>query len=392
MTNHYFLTLSLFAMTPLIAQNDAHSSRADMVLLDETAVQNIGVETAFAEELTFEQTVFSIGRIEEIPSRRSVLSSRVPGRVKAVYVFEGDTVEKGDLLVEVESRQPGNPPPVIELRAPQSGTVVASHIRVGEPVEPDRELMDISDRSTLWAVAQIPEQLAVEIEPGTSARIRIPVLGDTPVLAKLERFGVVADRTAGAIEGVFPIDNRSGKLRPGLRAEFSIITGSRDWVLSIPREAVQGDATQRHVFIKDFELPNAFLRSPVVLGETNDRVVEVLAGVFPGDEIVTNGSYALGFAGSASGMSLKEALDAAHGHEHNEDGTEMTPEQKATGEAEADHGHSHAHGPGIFESTLGKALSGYAAAITLLCLVLLQQLLNRRRQKTDASAEGSPQC
>jgi len=50
--------------------------------------------------------------------------------------------------------------------------------------------------------------------------------------------------------------------------------------------------------------------------------------LFPGDEVVTQGAYPLSFAGKG-GISLKEALDAAHGHEHNEDGSEMTADQQA---------------------------------------------------------------
>ena len=103
--------------------------------------------------------------------------------------------------------------------------------------------------------------------------------------------------------------------------------------MAVPREALQGDAANRIVFIKHAEVPNAFTRLPVQTGEQNDRYVEIIRGLFPGDEVVTKGSYSLSFA-SGTGMSLKEALDAAHGHEHNEDGSELTPEQKAAGERE----------------------------------------------------------
>jgi hypothetical protein len=48
----------------------------------------------------------------------------------------------------------------------------------------------------------------------------------------------------------------------------------------------------------------------------------------PADEVVTRGVYSLSFAGGGS-ISLKEALDAAHGHEHAEDGSELTPEKRA---------------------------------------------------------------
>ena len=108
-----------------------------------------------------------------------------------------------------------------------------------------------------------------------------------------------------------------------MRAEFSIVLETKPFVLSIPRSAIQGDPASRVIFVKDFDLPNAFVRVPVVLGEENDQYIEVIRGVFPGDEVVIQGSYVLSFVGGGSGMSLKEALDAAHGHEHAEDGSEL---------------------------------------------------------------------
>ena len=113
-----------------------------------------------------------------------------------------------------------------------------------------------------------------------------------------------------------------------MRAEFSIVTSTRDGVMTVPRESVQGDASGRFVYIADYELKNAFVKTPVQLGAQNDRFVEITNGLLPGDQVVTRGAYALGFAGKGS-VSLKEALDAAHGHPHNEDGTEMTKEQRA---------------------------------------------------------------
>jgi hypothetical protein len=66
----------------------------------------------------------------------------------------------------------------------------------------------------------------------------------------------------------------------------------------------------------------------------NDRMVEIVTGLFLADDVVTKGAYSLSFAGGgAGGVSLKEALDAAHGHEHAEDGGELTPEKKAEMEA-----------------------------------------------------------
>ena len=371
--------LSLLSISTIHAAEEARAQNT--IILDEIAVKNLRIQTEEAEERDFETTVFAIGRIEEIPSSRSVLSSRIAGRVSALNAFEGDTVEAGEVLAVVESRQLGDPPPSVELKAPQGGLVVASHVRLGQPVEPSAELLDISDRSKLWAVAKIPEQEAAQVAIGTAARIHIPALGDEVFEAELTRFGVEADREAGTIEAIFELDNADGKLRPGMRAEFSVVLDSQPFVLSVPRTAIQGDPASRVVFVKDYELPNAFIRVPVTLGGENDAYVEVLNGVFPGDEVVAQGSYALSFVGGGSGMSLKEALDAAHGHAHAEDGSELTEEDSASGDPD-DHGHAE---NSKASGALTKPLMIYAGLVTLFALVTTQMLLKRRQKESEAS-------
>lgn len=348
---------------------------ANTIILDENGVKNLGIETVAVEEQEFETTVFAIGRIEEIPANRSVLSSRISGRAIKVNAFEGDHVVKGQVLVEVESRQPGDPPPVIQLKASQDGIIIASHVRVGQPIEPDAELLDISERSEMWAVAKIPEKEASAIKIGTSARIQVPALGEEVIEATLTRFGIMADREAGTVEGIFQIPNiPEGRLQPGMRAEFSIIVGMREDVMAVPRTALQGDPSKRVVFVKDFDLPNAFVKAPVQVGEQNDGFIEIVSGLFPGDEVVTQGSYSLGFAGGGS-VSLKEALDAAHGHEHNEDGSELTPDQKAAQEGGGD-GHDHEAG-----GKMNTYLQIYAVIMTLLFIVVAQLLWRNRKAK-----------
>ncbi|MGJ8651360.1 MAG: efflux RND transporter periplasmic adaptor subunit [Opitutaceae bacterium] len=370
--------VALLSITNVHAAEE--TSGKNIIILDDAAVKNLRIQTEEAEERDFESTVFAIGRIEEIPSRRSVLSSRIAGRISALNTFEGDVVEAGDVLATVESRQLGDPPPSVELKAPQGGLVVASHVRLGQPVEPSAELLDISDRLKLWAVAKIPEQEAAQTKIGTRARIHIPALGDELIEATLTRFGVEADRQSGTVEGIFELDNTDGKLRPGMRAEFSIVLKTKPFVLSIPRSAIQGDPASRVIFVKDFDLPNAFVRVPVVLGEENDQYIEVIRGVFPGDEVVIQGSYVLSFVGGGSGMSLKEALDAAHGHEHAEDGSELGEGEEST---EHDDGHDH-EGENEHGSHLSLPLMIYAGVMTLISLITLQMLMKRRQEESEA--------
>ena len=92
-------------------------------------------------------------------------------------------------------------------------------------------------------------------------------------------------------------------------------------------------------------MPNAFVKTPVVVGKSNDRVVEIVSGLLPADEVVTQGAYSLAFVGGG-GISLKDALDAAHGHDHAPDGSELkatdpTPAREPVARSGADHGHDH---------------------------------------------------
>ena len=335
-------------------------------------IKNLGIQYETVEAKNFERTVFAIGNIREVPKNHSVLSSRIAGRIIQVNAFEGDTVKKGDVLVKVESRQPGSPPPVIELLAPRDGLVVTSHIRLGEPVEPSNELLDIIDLAEVWATAQVPEDTISQIKPGTKAHIRIPALGGESIDGTLLRFDPKADQAGGTIGAIFRVPNSNLRLRPGMRAEFSIVTSSRKNVMAVPRESLQGDAANRVVYVKHVDLANSFTRLPVLTGEKNDRYVEILSGLFPGDEVVTTGSYSLSFA-SGSGVSLKEALDAAHGHEHNEDGTKMTPEELAKKDGASATGQS--------QSMSSTTLFFAASSALLLALLILSGIKNARSKR-----------
>ncbi len=368
--NKIFLLTAIMSST-LVTCLSASDRSSNTIILDESGVRNLRIMTEEVDTHDFETTVFAIGRIEEVPSRHSVVSSRVAGRVQQIHFFEGDHVDKGDVVARIETRQLGDPPPSIELKAPQAGLVIASHVRLGQPVEPDAELMDISDRSVMWAVARIPEQEAADVQIGSAAHIHIPALGDEIIEGKLMRFGVNADRESGTVEGIFEISNPEKRLRPGMRAEFSIVLQQRSEVLAVPRAAVQGDPSNRVVFVSDFELAHSFVRVPVVLGESNDRFVEVEAGLFPGDEVVTRGAYSLMFAGGGQSLSLIEALDAAHGHKHNEDGSEMGEAEQTGHEEHDDHKDHDDH-----ESEW--LLWAYAGFMTLLSIVLLQRLMQRK--------------
>ena len=334
------LLLTLAALTAAGPTAPAPNAPAP-VILDAVGVANLRLETATAETGDFEETIFALGRIDVYPGRRAVISSRIPGRALEVVVKHDHFIKQGDLAVVVESRQFEDPPPTVRLTAPISGLVSATHIVPGEPVSPDKILAEILDLSEVYAIARVPEHLAGRLRAGQKARITVAAASGETFLADLEHLGALADPATGTVEAAFHVANPNLALRPGMRAEFSIVVATRSDVTTVPRAALQGDPAARFVYVKHFDLPNAFIKTPVVVGQMNDRSVEIVRGLFPADEVVTQGAYSLAFVGGGT-LSLKAALDAAHGHEHAADGSELKPGATPAATPTDDHGHDHA--------------------------------------------------
>lgn len=377
--------LATLALSLQAADTKPHDN---LIILDETRVKNLGIETVEAEETAFETTIFALGRIEVLPGKRAVVSSRIPGRAFSVLALPHQTVEEGEELMWVESRQPGDPPPTVMLAAPISGLISKVDIAVGQPITADQSLIEIIDLETVEAAADVPQHLAGKLAPGQTARIRVSALPDKVFEAKLAHLGAYADEQKGTIEAAFHVMNPDKILRPGMRAEFSIATSKRENVMTVPRAAIQGDAGNRFVYVKDFDLPNAFLKTPVVVGEINDRSAEIISGLLPADEVVTRGAYSLGFAG-ASSVSLKEALDAAHGHEHAEDGSELTPAKKAAqegGSSGKDHDHDHGHEDDHDHESEASPFWKYVSAV--LGLLLIISLVTRPAPRDEPASDA----
>jgi membrane fusion protein, heavy metal efflux system len=370
-----FLVLTAALTLPLPAAEDQDGDkpkRADnLIILDEQGVKNLKLELVEAQEADFEETVFALGRIEVFPGNLSVVSSRIPGRAYSVLVKPDMEVSQGDELLWVESRQPGDPPPTVEITAPANGIITKLYTAPGKPISPDDTLLEIVDLTKVHAVARVPEHFAGQLKVGQKAHIRVSGYADKTFEATLAHVGALADAASGTLEAAFHVPNPDKLLRPGMKAEFSIVTSSKKNVMSVPREAVQGDGAARFVYIADYELKHAFQKSAVEIGEQNETMVEVVSGLFPGDQVVARGAYALGFAGKGS-VSLKEALDAAHGHPHGEDGSELSKEQAA---AAGEHGHEH----GGVAQGFNTITLFFAVLSGLLLVLLLLSLVFRKR-------------
>lgn len=266
---------------------------AGPIEVSEVAQRNLGLTVAEAELRSVETTLRVIGEIQADPARSGTVSSRISGRVSAVFAQEGERVEKGQGLVEVESLQLGDPPPRARYSSPVSGVVTDRHVVMGDDVEPSRHLFEVADLREVLAVGRVFEGQIGEVSVGQKVRARVPSYPDEVFEGVVERLGGKLDANSRSLAVYIRVANPDERLRPHMRATLSLVTGGAELALAIPRSAVLGEAGNLYAFVQDEDRPERFERRALVLGVSNDRFVEVIEGLFPGERVVTEGNYSL---------------------------------------------------------------------------------------------------
>ena len=266
---------------------------AGPVRVSEAARRNLGLETEEAELREIERSLSVIGEIRAEPDRSARVSSRISGRVSAIYAKEGERVRRGQQLVEIESFQVGDPPPRARYATPIAGTVTDRHVVVGSDVEPNGHLFEIADLSELLAVGRVFEGQIGRVAVGQKVRVRVPSYPDELFEGAVERLGGKLDPASRSLPVFVRVANPDEKLRPHMRATLSLVTERAELALAIPKRAVLGEFGNPFVFLQREDEPDLFGRRAVVTGLTDDRYVEIVDGVLPGERVVTEGNYSL---------------------------------------------------------------------------------------------------
>ncbi len=176
------------------------------------------------------------------------------------------------------------------LRAPFFGEVIDRNATVGEVVDPNKMLFTVADLSTVWVRADFPEQQASRLQAGLGIEVRVSAYPDTVFHGEITYVGAVIDPATRTIMARSDIPNPNRRLRPEMFADVTLLTPEQP-VLAVSRAAVQQVGNRTMVFVVGG--PRRFESREVKIGEASNDFVEVKVGLKDGDEVVTQGSYAL---------------------------------------------------------------------------------------------------
>jgi cobalt-zinc-cadmium efflux system membrane fusion protein len=176
------------------------------------------------------------------------------------------------------------------LRAPFRGEVIERKATIGEVVDPNTILFTVADLSTVWVRADFPEQQAGRLKTGLTIEVRVSAYPDTTFRGVITYVGAVIDPATRTIMARVEVPNPDGRLRPEMFADVLLVTDEQS-VLSVPRVAVQQMGNRQVAFV--VQGPRRFEPREVTFARTATEYVQVITGLVAGDEVVTQGSYAL---------------------------------------------------------------------------------------------------
>ena len=175
------------------------------------------------------------------------------------------------------------------IRAPFDGVITAYDVAVGEIVEPERALVTIANLETVWILADVYEKDLARVPSSADVDVRVDAYADKVFKGKLTYVSDVIDPKSRSAKVRSIVQNPEGLLRLDMFARVSIPTRDQQQSLAIPIDAVQQIDGQSAVFIR--ESATRFRRRHVQLGLQAGNLIEVKAGLKPGDRIVAAGSF-----------------------------------------------------------------------------------------------------
>lgn len=299
----------------------------------------IPVELALAEARRISAYYRASSVIEA--DRHVELVAKTPGRVRSVNVEEGDWVERGQVLAELENdeqkillrqselrekdarreltrreslleqklvtqedfdatksafdlavtdRELANVRVVdTQIIAPFSGQVTRRSIVAGQHINASEPAFTLVDFEPLRVRVHLPEVIARKVEPGDAVNLDVEAM-DKPVPAIVERISPVVDPATSTVRLTLLVEEDPKALRVGGFVKVRITTDTQTDALSIPKLALVEEGGLRSVFLAEAD---SVRKVEVRTGLYDESHIEVLDGLDSGDYVVTLGQGGL---------------------------------------------------------------------------------------------------
>jgi len=199
-------------------------------------------------------------------------------------------VSTAEHRVRILGADPDHPSPLIEVRAPVSGTIVEQNVAGFEGVKSldnSPSLFTIADLSEVWVVADVFENDLGQIHVGDSAEIHLNAFSDRTFHGKVADISRLLDPNTRSAKVRIVLANSGGALRPGMFAVAKFRSRKVTDRVVVPSTAIMRLQDKDWIFLKEGD--KRFRRVEVQAdGLAPDGMQEIRDGVKSGDEVIAN--------------------------------------------------------------------------------------------------------
>ncbi len=183
---------------------------------------------------------------------------------------------------------------LVALRSPLSGVVTERKFNAGAGVEATMPIFAISNLSTVYVIANVPEANVRRLSIGSIAEISSPSIG--VIDARISYIAPALDETTRTALVRLEVPNSSGKLRAGMFTEVGFQTGTSSETgeeLVVPTAAVQRTGDKAMVFIPKEGEAGVFEVREIEAGGEAEGYTRIVSGLRLGEKVATKGSFTL---------------------------------------------------------------------------------------------------
>jgi RND family efflux transporter MFP subunit len=334
--------LRLLMIMPILLSVSLLSSCGEAEALTEDSKQELVIS------VPVEVAPLSIGHISSNYATTAVLEAkeeafvvpRASGIIEHIYVEEGDYVEKGQILAQIEPRRyhlnldrakadlVGVEKELAKINkvynkqlvsddtydkltaqyesakatrslaeldlneatitAPISGYIAEQNAKVGNLSESfQRERMfHIVQQKELYGIVYLPEKELSKVHKEQQASLNLTAFDGDDILAFVERISPVIDSKTGTFKVTLRVSNPDNLLKSGMFAQVKLNYDTKQNVILLPRKALLAIDDSINVFVVKDGIAS---KKAVTVGYQEGEVVEILSGLSGNEKVVITG-------------------------------------------------------------------------------------------------------
>jgi len=325
--------------------NEGSDGEESGVTISSQTTQNLGIRLEKASIKSFGDSLSAIGRIEPDERRIYAVQTRIPGFVERLSIRAiGDPISRGQKIAEVYAPdllaaqqeyltllelqavdsdnslkqaalnrlkllgmtegevgaigKSGKASPRFGVYAPASGIVTELGVREGGQLMAGSSLVQISNLSQVWMIAEVPERDAARLKPGIAAEVQLQSMPEEVFKGKVSYLYPVLNDASRTLQVRIELPNKENRLRPGMYANVKF-TGQTYEALSIPTDSIIATGQRTIVIVKE---DNGYRPAEIRTGQELGEFTEVLGGLNEGEQIVVSGQFLIDSEASLSGV------------------------------------------------------------------------------------------